>query len=80
MEFNIKYKSYLRNIKNQGFFTCNKCKYIKTKKTNLEKYGVECSSQCDDVKDKTKKTNIEKYGVKSPLQNEDIKEKANLFA
>lgn len=34
----------------------------KIKKTNLEKYGVECSLNSKEVKEKSKKTNLEKYG------------------
>lgn len=61
----------------------------KTKKTNLEKYGVENVSHLDSVKDKIsqkvressnkalnsrKKTNLEKYGVEHVLQCKEIKD------
>ena len=35
----------------------------KAKQTNLEKYGVEFTTQSKEVKDKMKKSCLEKYGV-----------------
>ena len=58
---------------------CNICKNIikleKTKKTCLEKYGVENSSQSKEVQDKYKKTCLEKYGVEHAFQCELVKNK-----
>ena len=47
----------------------------KAKKTNLEKYGVEFTTQSNDVKNKIKQTCLKKYGVENPSQNPDIKNK-----
>lgn len=47
----------------------------KSKKSNLEKYGVEYSTQNKTTIEKQKKTNIERYGVESVLQNKQIIEK-----
>ncbi len=47
----------------------------KTKKTNLKKYGSECSLKNKKVRDKMKKTNLERYGVECVLKNTKIKEK-----
>ena len=44
----------------------------KSKKTNLEKYGVENVFQNDFIKSKIKITNLEKYGFEYPLQNNEI--------
>jgi hypothetical protein len=58
---------------------CKTCmikrKTDKCKKTCLEKYGVEYSSQCKEVKDKFTKTCLEKYGVEHTFQSEVIKTK-----
>jgi hypothetical protein len=54
---------------------CKLCGIEKSKKTILEKYGVDNVFKSKEIKDKIKKTNIKKYGVKSPIQNKDIREK-----
>jgi hypothetical protein len=70
--FKIKYINYHRNGNKDGFYTCKTCK---TKKTNLEKWGVENPSQLDSVKEKKKKTLIENWGVDHPSKSDIIKEK-----
>ena len=67
----LQYQSYFNNIKRGGFYSCIKCKSVKTKKTNLEKYGVEFFSNSE----KAKKTNLEKYGVENVSQSKIIKKK-----
>jgi hypothetical protein len=47
----------------------------KTKKTNLEKYGVEYASQSEEIKEKIKQTNLERYGNTCALLSPIIKEK-----
>lgn len=47
----------------------------KRKNTCIEKYGVEYSSQCEDVQAKRKETCLERYGVGCTFQSEKIKEK-----
>ena len=75
-EKKISFKVYIKNKKNGDMFCCSKkCSLEKTKKTNLEKYGVEYLSQNENIKEKIKKTNLEKYGVEFTFQNEDIKDK-----
>ena len=67
---------YLVNNKNFGCNNCcQKLMTLKTKKTCLEKYGVECSVQNKEIKDKIKKTMIEKYGCEHALQSSIFKEK-----
>jgi len=70
--FSIKYINYHRNGNKDGFYTCKTCK---TKKTNLEKWGVENPSQIDSVKEKKKKTLIKNWGVDHPSKSDIIKEK-----
>jgi hypothetical protein len=45
------------------------------KKTNLVRYGHECSAQSEVIKEKIKKTNLERYGYEHPMQNEKIYDK-----
>ncbi|MBO6261203.1 MAG: hypothetical protein J6N95_01175 [Bacilli bacterium] len=47
----------------------------KSKKTNIEKYGVDNVAKSKEVQDKIKKTNIEKYGGIAPACNNEIKDK-----
>ena len=47
----------------------------KSKKTNIEKYGVDNYSKTEEFKDKSKKTNIEKYGVDSYSKTKEFKDK-----
>ena len=68
----IKYISYTRNGHTDNSFLCKSCK---TKKTNLEKYGVENVSQNNSIREKVKKTNLEKFGCEYASQNKDIKNK-----
>jgi hypothetical protein len=77
---NITYKNYCRNFKRGGKYACSsKCTIIKTKKTNLEKYGFESPQKNSDIKEKTKKTNLEKYGSEFTFQFlKDKIEKTNL--
>jgi len=62
-EIIIAYDMYNKNYNNCDLFTCKKCSYIKTKKTNLERYGVENVFESEEIKEKSKKTCFEKYGV-----------------
>jgi very-short-patch-repair endonuclease len=47
----------------------------KSKKTNLERYGVEHYSKTEDFKEKYQNTSIEKYGVKHVLQSKEVRKK-----
>lgn len=65
---------------NAARFCCYECGrefgWKKEQKTNLEKYGHECSAHGEEIKEKVKKTLIEKYGVEYTFQSEEIREKA----
>lgn len=71
----VDYIQYNKLIENCGFFSCNECKNIKTKESNLKKYGVENISQLESVKEKKKETCLEHYGVESPLQSKEVLKK-----
>jgi len=71
----IKYYNYVTNIKNQGFYSCKKCKHIKTETTNIKKYGVKSTLQSEEVLEQIKNLNLERYGVKHYSQSEDYKSK-----
>ena len=56
-------------------YYCNKCKFDKTKKTNLDRYGVENVFQSDEIKEKSKKTSLKKYGVEFYSKTDEHKNK-----
>jgi len=69
------YNKYLKNIEKYNLYTCsNVCSYVKNKKTNLERYGVE---KYQNTK-KYQKTCLEKYGVDNPFKSDEIKEKMKI--
>ena len=57
----IKYQDYIKSLKDNSYY-CIKCNRIRYKQTCLEKYGIENTFMCDDVKNKTLNTKKEKYG------------------
>jgi hypothetical protein len=72
----LEYRRYYSYTKgNVEEYYCKKCSYIKAKKTNLERYGVEYTFQSETIKDKIKETNIERYGVEHVAHSEEIKKK-----
>jgi very-short-patch-repair endonuclease len=54
--------------------TCNKCKNVKSRLTNLTKYGCENPQQNQFVQEKSKMTMKNKYGVEHALQCDKILE------
>jgi hypothetical protein len=72
----IIYSNYNKQTNNNSEkYYCKNCKFIKSKKTNLEKYGFENPIFSEIVKNKTKRTNLKKYGVENVFQSDLIKEK-----
>lgn len=69
------YYEYNKYTSNQGFYSCQKCKSIKRKKTMLEKYGCEHALQNKNIKNKVKETMLKKYGVEYSAYSEEINEK-----
>lgn len=56
----------------KGHSGCIQCSVLKTKNTNIKKYGTECVFQNEGVKEKIKATNLERYGVENPSQSTEI--------
>jgi hypothetical protein len=72
-EKEMQYKNYINYGYKEGEWLCRMCK---TKENNLKNFGVEWTTQREDVKSKTKEKCLIKYGFENPMQNEKIKEKA----
>ena len=70
-------KGFRALLKPNGY--CQDCAKIigkeKAKKTNLEKYGLEFTTQVQSIKDKIKNTFLERYGVEHISHITEIKEK-----
>lgn len=47
----------------------------KRKQSSMAKYGVPCTAQAQEVKDKVKVNSLQKYGVEHSLQRPEIREK-----
>ena len=72
----MNYKTFLK-INTFNLHVCNKtkCKQEKIKISNLQKYGVEYSSQIPEIFNKNKKTLLNRYGIDHPFKLiEKIKE------
>jgi hypothetical protein len=82
------YRNY-NDCLSYGFYSCNKCKHIKRKMTNLKKHGVENYVNIEKRKEtlyrengfynngreKSKETCIVRYGVDNVSKIEDVKTK-----
>ncbi len=76
---NVSYKNLQQitsNLKEKYY--CEKCKHIKIKLSNINKYGVSTSFLREDVKKKIKKSLIDKYGVNHPMKSTFIKNKMKM--
>lgn len=78
------YKSTERNtkIKNTNIVryggvapVCSEVVKNKIRKTCLDRYGVEYSTQSEQMKSKTRDTNVKRYGVESPTKLESVQNK-----
>ncbi len=69
------YKDYLESLSSQGLYACKDCKRIKTRITNMEKYGFPSPSCTDEVKERIAKTCMERYGTKSTVESDIVKAK-----
>jgi len=70
IEKTIIFSYYYNNVQNGGYYTCIKCKDIKSKKTHMKKYGKFFNNR-----DKCKITNLEKYGCENVSSSQLIKDK-----
>ena len=75
-EFYMEYNKYLGSIENGN--CCSGCRYEKIKYTNMKKYGVENTSQLEEVKNKRIFTNMDRYGVPSNLNLKETHEKIRI--
>ena len=72
----IPYKKYTKSIENNGKYSCSyKCRSLKTKEINLDRFGVNCNLHSEDGKSKVKKTMIDKYGVDNFSKSSEFLEK-----
>ena len=62
----------------EGIINCGQVAEVLEKrvKTNREKYGVDCTFQSEEVKNKIKQTNLQKYGCENANQNPEIQQKS----
>lgn len=73
-ERKIKNSTYnLNRDRNDDSYFCFKCREIRSKQTNLKKYGVENVSQAKEIKEKKKQTNLKNWGTENVFQSEEIK-------
>lgn len=77
---NLMYKEYLRNLESGGYYSCKgKCSSDKNRKTNLEKYGVDNPSKCEEIKSKKIETSLKNYGVSYYSKTEEYKKRFKNF-
>lgn len=74
-ENKVVYQNYKIQVKKSNYYCCKKCKTIKTKNTNINRYGFEWGLSSENIKEKSKKTVFEKYDVTNISQCADIKKK-----
>jgi len=74
---NIFTKGFRALLQPNGFCSFCAVKHAKdkAKKTNMEKYGVEFTTQSEKVKDKIKQSCLEKYGVEHISHCKEVKDK-----
>lgn len=71
----VYYNSYYKIVKNGGKYPCQDCVPVKRKETCLKKYGVECISMLEEVKEKHKQTCLKKYGETNYNKTQECKDK-----
>lgn len=71
----VPYYSYIKRLKNVDKFACKNCASIKLKEVVQKTYGVDSTSQLQEVKQKMIDTNIKKYGVEYYAQTKECREK-----
>lgn len=75
-ELTVPAYSYYNSIKASGSYCCSKCKWIKVKTTNRERYGVDNPMQNEDVRVKNKQSLFESFGVVHPSQSKALYKKS----
>jgi hypothetical protein len=72
LDCGLEWTSFTSNLRTAG---CPNCAAERIKRENLEKYGVEFSSQRPDVQKKIRRTMRKRYGVEHALQNKKLFDK-----
>lgn len=70
---NITFQNYNNCFKRENIYTCNDCKYYKTKITNNKRYGNDWGLQNKEIRKKGEITMLEKFGVNNISKLESIK-------
>jgi hypothetical protein len=73
-ELYMKSQNYHNQLKKSGFYVCQKCNNVKSKITNIKKYGTSCPLQNIDIIKKTKETLVREYGVDNISKLESVKD------
>ncbi len=55
-------------------YYCKNCNYIKSEKTNLDRWGHTNPMKCDEIKDRLKKSMVDKWGVEYYSQTKQWKD------
>lgn len=72
-KFFLKERRSINNL--NDIIACQHCSIHKGKQTNLQKYGVEYTTQSEQMKEKSKQTWMRKYGADNPNKVQSIKNK-----
>jgi len=72
----IKFHNFSNPYQKYCSIACSREEAVKnSKKTNLERYGVEYTFQSKDIKNKIKETNLKRYGSENPWGSNMIQKK-----
>ena len=72
-EMNISYRDYMISMQSViKKYSCNHCKGLKIKESNLITYGVDSIMKLEENKIKLQETMMNKYGVRLPAQSKDV--------
>jgi hypothetical protein len=68
-------KAFRRYLETKDDLCCTDCRPKKFAKTNIKKFGCECSLRNPEINKKVKETWMRNYGVNSPLESKEILKK-----
>lgn len=71
--FFLKQRNTIKNLNDT--IACAHCSVYKGRQTNLQKYGVEYTTQSENMKEKSKQTFLQNFGVDNPNKAPCIKQK-----
>lgn len=61
-EYSIPFENAYASIKKFGETFCFQCRHVHTKKTNMQRYGVEYTAQNGEIKKKIRNTTMDRWG------------------